>query len=198
VKDRVFASDEELIEGCIRSDEKAWSGFVHRFSSLIRYSIKKKMLSFLPVVSDDDIDDIFQQIFDHILSKERLRELKKPGSIGAYLTIISQHITIDFLRKRKAYFNIDSPNILCDSSLIVDSTPRSESHRNELNQIVNNFIENLSQKENRIVALEVFYGLKHREIAAIMNMPQNTVSTVIARAKARLKEILQDKGYYEK
>ena len=52
-------------------------------------------------------------------------------------------------------------------------------------------MEQLSDEERQIVTLHAAAGFKHREIAALLELPLSTVLTKYARAIKRLKRFLQ-------
>ena len=52
-------------------------------------------------------------------------------------------------------------------------------------------LERLSDQERQIVALHAVAGFKHREIAALLELPLSTVLAKYARAIRKLKQYLQ-------
>ena len=52
-------------------------------------------------------------------------------------------------------------------------------------------LEQLSDQERQIVALHAVAGFKHREIAALLELPLSTVLSKYNRAIKRLKQYLQ-------
>ena len=189
-----YSSKEELLKACSGGDEKAWADFVEEFTPLIRWAIKRKISRSFDFVDDGDISDIFQMTFAHIWSNNRLTSLKNPGSISAYLTIIAQNLTIDFFRKKKRLMRLKSRK-LTEENPCMASNPRTESYNRQIEEDIQEQINGLPLKERRIMELDIFYDLKHREISEMMEISINTVSTVIARARESLKEKLKERGY---
>lgn len=179
---------------CSRGDEKAWAHFVEEFSPLIRWAIKAKISRSFDFVDESDINDIFQQTFTHIWLNNRLATLQKPGSISAYLTIIAQNLTIDFFRKKRRFLRVKAQG-LAEKGLCAANNPRTESYNRQIERDVKEEISDLPIKERRIMELDIFYDLKHREISEMMEISINTVSTIIARVKESLKEKLKERGY---
>src|SRR5580700_5498427 len=64
----LFSSDEELIGGCLKGDQEAWSALIDKYKNLI-YSIPMKL------GMHQDAADIFQSVCVDLLSElPRLRE----------------------------------------------------------------------------------------------------------------------------
>ncbi len=187
--------DEEFISLCSEGNEKAWDCLVKRFSSLVQRAIRHKAVRYLPRVNNDDINDIFQQTFAHIWRTNALSRIVSPRSVPAYLVIIAQNITIDFLKNRSR----QKPRAACSEYYKFITTqqpsPRSEAYNKQISSSIADLIKTLTLKEERIITLDLLYDLKHREIALVMDMPVNTVSTIIHRVKKFLKKRLREKGY---
>lgn len=186
---------QALLKLCADGDNDAWACLVKVFSPLIYRVIRQRaVLSFISL-ADSDIDEIFQQTFTNIWRKNSINRIANAKSIPAYLTVIAQNTSIDFFRKNISQHEIKEKFSADTLSSVCEKNPRDETHDREISRVIDNFIKSLTIKENRIITLELIHDLKHREIAHLMDMPVNTVSTIIARLKHALKEKLKEKGY---
>ena len=176
----------DLIERCIRREEKAWSEFIDRFSGLLYYSAKERLKRSGMYFGEQDILDIIQNVFLEIWEKSKLEEVRERGKINAWLSIMAQTRALNFMRKKKErllseeeLFNIN--NIVSD---------KSEEYKTESMDELECAIEGFAPREKIILKLSIVYGKTHKEIAGFMNIPINTVSTIIARRKELLRKIL--------
>ncbi len=187
--------DRELLRLCILGDEEAWISLVKKFSCLVRRAIRYKVIKLFSHVSQNDLDEIFQQTFAHIWCNNVLSKITNPRSISAYLTIVAQNVASDFLRNKKRLNRLGSPyrDHHCES--MQTDRSRSEIDSRQLNNVISELVKNFTLKEERIITLDLLYDLKHREIAQIMDMSINSVSTVIFRVKKLLREKLKERGY---
>lgn len=188
--------NEELLNLCAKRDEKGWKRFVERFGPLVAWSIRDKIGRENIPLGSSDIDDIIQQTFSHIWHRDRLKDLKNPRSISAWLVIVTHNITSDFVRKNRPSARFLPPEELSESIADTGADPRAETDNKQLHEAVEGMVADLPIKERRIMTLELFYDLKHREIAGIMGIPVNTVSTIIVRIKKDLRERLKRRGYH--
>lgn len=185
---------EELLELCLTGDKQAWAVFVERFACLVRWAIRTKIAKSRLSIDEGEVDDIFQQVFVDIWCNNRLKALRNPKSLSSWLVIISQNATINFARSEKRFPKSQTEQVSEDIAY-TSTNPRTEANNSQLYKIVEELVSALPLKERRIITLELFYDLKHREIANIMSIPINTVSTIIARIKQGLREKLKERGY---
>jgi len=173
-------------------DSLAWQKFIEKFSRLIFWAIRakiKKLQIFLPPT---EINDISQQILLSIWQKQKLKTVKDPKNISKWLITVAQNQTYDYVRNRySALMNTDTIEETGDS-LPYDSCEHSGA--NELTIEIEAFISRLPLKERRIATLSFIYDLKYTETAKIVNLPIGTVSNVLSRIKADLKQYLLKKG----
>lgn len=187
--------DEEFLGLCVIGDEEAWVCLVQKFSGIVRRAIRSKVLRFFSSINQNDLDEIFQQTFAHIWCNNVLSKITNPRSIPAYLTIVAQNVATDFLRKRKRHNRFNEKSIDCQSAGLAIDTSRTEIDSRQLNNTIEELVKDFTIKEERIITLDLLYDLKHREIAHIMDMSVDSVSTIVFRLKKLLKERLKKRGY---
>ena len=187
--------DHEFLRLCVIGDEEAWASLVQRFSGVVRRAIRFKISRFFLNIHQNDLDEMYQQTFAHIWCNSVLSKITNPRSIPAYLTIVAQNVAIDFLRRQKKHNRFNEKSIDCQNIDLAVDTSRSEIDSRQLNSAICELVKDLTLKEERIITLDLLYELKHREIAHIMDMSINSVSTIIFRVKEILKNRLKKRGY---
>ena len=180
----------KLISRCLKKDKKAWDLFVQKYSKLIYWAIRKRSTASNFELSQDDIDCIFQEVFLSILEGDKLRQLKDSKAITGWLAIIAFNKTIDFMRRRIR----ENERLIPDTSILSSSNFKQELFHRDLLNVISNIIDTLPSKEKIIISLNLLKGRTHKEIAGIISMPVNTVSTTIARTKSKLKKELTKQG----
>jgi RNA polymerase sigma-70 factor (ECF subfamily) len=186
-------NEQELTKRCLKKDKKAWSLFIDKYSRLVYWAIRRQMSIAKLEHGQADIDDIFQEVFLTILKGDKLLQLKNPKKLSGWLAMIASNRTLNFLCRRvNRVQNLDVDNLL-----FRDNSVKQDLLNREITYLVQEIVGSLSNKEKLIISLNLFQEKTHKEIASILGMPINTVSTVIARTKEKLKKELKNKGIGE-
>lgn len=186
-------NEAELIQCCIDKDRKAWGLFVEKYSRLVYWAVRRRLAAGGFSGDEADVEDIFQEVFLAVLKEDRLRQLKDAKFIPGWLAMVAANKTVDFMRQK-----IRRPqNVVFNSSLFKDDTFRDELFSRDTMAVVGEVINTLSDKERIIISLNLLEGMTHKETAQIAGIPVNTASTIIARAKEKLKIELKKRGISE-
>jgi len=177
----------DLIERCVNKEERAWSDFINKFSGLVYYSARERLRRNGFSFSEQDIQDITQDVFIDIWEKSRLREVRERRKIKAWISIMGQTRALNYMRKKKERL-LREEELFKVENVISDT---KGGYGVELAEELTKAIEGFPAKEKIILKLNILYGKKHREIAEFMNIPINTVSTIISRKKETLKTLLK-------
>jgi len=183
----MFDDTHELIECCIKREEKAWAEFIRRFSGLVYYSARARLRRNGFSFSDEDLQDIAQNVFVEMWEKSSLADVRERDKIKAWLSIVSQTRALNFMRSKKERL-LGEDELFRIENIVSDN---GEANRLELAEELETAIEPFEPREKIILKLNIIHGKTHKEIAAFMNMPINTVSTIIARRKEFLREKLK-------
>ena len=128
---------------------------------------------------------------------ERLRAIPFPNSLAAFnaacsfkpepLQFMSQ---IDFIRKKRFEENLLRYNL---KSEVKSQDQKETILLREDKRLLDEAIKLLNEKEKTCLELNYIAGKKHKEIAEIFNISINSVSTIIARAKDKMKRHIEPK-----
>ena len=183
-------NESELIRLCLEKDKAAWDLFVRKYAKVVNWAVRKRLSIHNLRTNDQDISDLIQEVFLVIVQGGKLSELKDPKMIPGWLAMIASNKTIDFIRRRAKTDRI----LPLEEAATQDTSMNRQVYSRELHTIVNEAVESLSAREKLIVSLNLFEQKRHKEIAWMLKIPVNTVSTVIKRAKEKLRKRLETKG----
>ena len=198
-------TDPELISGCVEGKKRSWDEFVRRFSRLIYWSIHRALDASPFGGRADLVEEIFQEVFLRLVQKEELSKLREASSIRKFLTVMACHAAMD---KMKSLSRFEKRTLLpsqeADESRPADEpwtgiaeTSTDGPVKNEERVILEDVLEELSPKERACFEFHHLDGKTHKEIGEILGLPQDTVSTILRRSKAKLQERLRQKGFLE-
>ena len=184
-------NDKELVKRCLDGNAEAWSEFVDRFSGLIYWAIKRKLNRYNCVYLIRDVEDIYQRLFVSLWEKKSLMNVADRDNISPWLIVLASNLTIDFIRKKRREENFllrvsEAKNISGDDEVVIFSE--------ENKHLLDEGIKLLNEKEKVYLEFNYIASKKHKEIAKIFNTSVNSVSTIIARAKNKIRKYIKSKS----
>lgn len=140
-------------------------------------------MAFLYVKEEQDaLEVIHETVYRAFLNIEKL---KKAKFFNTWITRILINVSIDFLKKK------GKSEILDESTPIIKE--KSEVSTEEKLDLYN-AIDLLNDNYKTVIIMMYFNDMKIKDIAKVMEIPENTVKTYLRRAKQALGEVLKE-GY---
>ena len=185
--------DRVIVSKCLAGDTNAWVEFVDRFSPLLFWTIKRKLNRCNASYLVNETEDIYQSLLSSIWHRRSLEQVSDRADIDPWLIVLASNLTIDYIRKRRLREKTLNETI---EASIVDQNRPSPAPQTIL--FLDEAISCLKKKERAYLELNYMNGMKHREIAEAFNTSINSVSTIIARAKNKIRRHLKLKKMKEK
>ena len=165
--------------------------FVHRWQSLYRIAMRQLENR---ADAEDAVQDAFLSAYTH------LDQFKAQARMSTWVTTIVINSARMKLRRRPRQVHValsdqsqdhDSEQVL---EMLRDHRPNPEevSQRNELTERAVRFTILISPTLRRTFQLRDVYGLSIRDTAKILGTPNGTVKAQTARARAKLKLLMQN------
>ena len=144
--------------------------YMHRQIYAVAYSVLRDF-----TLSDDIVQETYVKIMEKAVSYE------KETKARAWILSIARNLAIDIYRKRS--FDCSSENI-----------EEEDNHFDEgsvlVSMEVKRALDSLDDEERQIVTLKVYAGLKHKEIAHLLEINDESCKKKYQRAIAKLRELL--------
>jgi RNA polymerase sigma factor (sigma-70 family) len=177
------SSDKELVDACMKEDEKAWNELVTRYGRLV-YSIPRRA-----GLSEADADDVFQNVFAIVL--KRLDSLRNRESLVAWLITITSRETWHFSTRRRPTQELreEMPD---DQDL-----PPDQVQQWECRQIVWQALEQLGNPCRELLTA-LFLNpdpVSYTQIAHKLKIPVGSIGPTRARCFKKLETLLVTMGY---
>jgi RNA polymerase sigma factor (sigma-70 family) len=178
-----LSKDNELVEIIIsqtnsRSEVNlAYNQLYNKYSPMIKTYINKLIQS----IDDFDKEEIHALTMYKILSCINQYRFEYPFKV--WIKTIARNNVIDYLRKKKMSTspldgyeieNANSPDVILEAK--------------ETSRSIQQFIKEQKVKYQEILKLRIEYGMSCKEIAARMQMPISSISTVLFRNRILLKK----------
>lgn len=168
--------DEELIVRIGRDDRSA----LEELYTLTERSVYGFVLAI--VKNPCDTQDIVQETYLKIRASAHLYQ--KKGKPMAWILTIARNLSMDLFRQNAHYEN--GEKVLEDSleySYISDPLDRL---------VLESAMKLLNERERQILLLHLVGGVRHREIAADLNLPLSTVLSCFNRSLKKLRRYLEE------
>lgn len=187
MKRKTILTKEELnsiITGCTQQDKTSQE-------LLFKYFYGKMMVVCSRYARDkDEAKDILQDGF--IKLYDNLYRYEVSGSVEGWVRRIFVNTAIDHYRRQKNKFNIDDEGNLKDESISYEEENESKYDGIKPEDILT-AMENLSPAYKTVFNLYAIENYTHKEISEILDISIGTSKSNYAKAKANLKEILQER-----
>lgn len=167
---------EELLLGVAAGDREALSGFYAR----TRTAVYGLALSYLR--SGHDAEDVTQDTYLKVW--DSAGTYRPQGKPMAWLLTITRNLSLMRIRGRDKV--VDMPQEDWNTLAAENSAVTAEDR-----QVLTAALYGLTDQERRVVLLHAVSGLKHREIAQILEMPLATVLSKYHRALKKLRDLLE-------
>jgi RNA polymerase sigma factor (sigma-70 family) len=128
-----------------------------------------------------DADDLVQDCIERALARHD--SLREPGSLGRWLRTILHNLYVTKLRRRGAA-SVPIEDFAEDVALSVP--PEDQGQVRDLVRALGA----LSVEHRQILLLISLEGLSYREVAEVLDIPIGTVMSRLARARERLRSLL--------
>jgi RNA polymerase sigma factor (sigma-70 family) len=171
-------TDAELLEAWRADDRAAGDELIRRhFDSICRF-FRAKL--------GDDVEDLIQRTFlDCVTSRHRVEE----GSFRAYLFAVAKNRLYDHLRARQR--GIEVIDLSSQSLADLGTSPSQQVARNQQEELLLAALRRIPLEYQIALELAYWEGLSGPEIATVLAIPANTVRSRLARARAAVREHIE-------
>lgn len=173
---------EQYARAIQKNDESAFEAVYHKTRHAVYAMI-------LPIVRDRSLaEDAMQETYIKML--KRIHTYKKQYKFMNWLLTIAKNTALDMYRERSKHTDIDgqeNPDLFISKESSVEKRMVSEY-----------YLSMLSKEDQQIVLLRVVAGLKHRDIASLLDMPTGTVTYRYQKALNIMREGSKEGKAHEK
>ncbi|MDH3297744.1 MAG: sigma-70 family RNA polymerase sigma factor [Gemmatimonadota bacterium] len=177
-------ADEEILERARSGEDRAFAILVERYEGIVA-ATAIGMLG-----PGDDAEDVGQETF--IRFHRSMDRFRGESSIATYLTRIAINLSLTALKRRRKWSERFKGSERRLEYAIDGQNPAHDLERDERVARVRAAIEALSLPHRTVVVLRLIDGYSTRETAEILQVPQGTVMSRLARAMDQLESLLKE------
>lgn len=167
-----------------RGSSKAREKLFHAIWNLYR----KRLMYFIRNFVRDDTEDIFQEIMLKVF--QNIEKYNPLYPFNTWFYTIARNHCVNHIRKGKLPVVPGDPEpMLSESSA---ASQENDVIRKELYRKIDRVLSAFSEDNRQIAYLRFFEGMKHREIARIMDIPTGTVKSRLHACRSILRKVLEE------
>jgi len=159
---------KEIHEGCIRGEDKAWD-------LVLRLCVQRGKNAGLGDAASDIAQDVVLELING-----KIHRVENPDGFNGFLRQMMNFAIVDYLRRPREK---SDPEPMANQPSPTPSAEDLISSR-QLRQSVWDILADLGPRCRKVLQLSTT-GYKHREIADLLGVPINTVSTWVRRCIQR-------------
>ncbi|MDE2887285.1 MAG: RNA polymerase sigma factor [Gemmatimonadota bacterium] len=185
-------ADGIFVRRVLSGDRDAFEPLVDRYRGMVYAQVVGRTGNF------DSSEDIVQATF--VEAYRQLKSLRDPARFRAWVRGIAMNLSREWYRKHKQNLPIEDldnssdaavyDQILPDSLVELPGPPDREYEEAETRDYVLQAVERLPEKYREVVLLHYMEGLKYREIAEMLEVPESTVLGRLQVGRDQLREDL--------
>ena len=182
--------DKDLLKRCLARKIGSWNDFVDRYLGLIYQNIHFTAHLRSARLSPEDVEDIAAEVLVQIIADNYkvLRDFKGTANLATYLTVIARRICVHELSRRQTVRESIKKG---ESRLLEDLPDESEAAMKGIERLeeVEALLRKLRGKDREIVRQFYLEGRTYEEISTDLDIPVNTIGSVLSRARSKLREL---------
>jgi RNA polymerase sigma-70 factor, ECF subfamily len=177
----------EIIEKCKKGDKQAFRYIVLEFSDYIF------ALAFRVLCNEEDARDIVQETFIRVWNN--IEKYKPEIKITTWMYKITSNLCLDKIKlnRRKPILAVIENEKTFNS--IIDENTEFNIDNQQLAQILNKLIDQLSPKQKLVIILKDIEGLENEEIEQITGMNKTQIKSNLYYARQHIKNSLTLENY---
>jgi len=186
----IESKTDEEVAVLVLEDPERYVHLMRRYEAkILRYIVR------ITGLASDDAEDVLQEVF--IKAYRHLRDFDPTLKFSSWLYRIAHNEAVSQFRKSKARPQVvrsDEEDQDLVQKLVVDPDLQGNFDRGLDAARVKAAIDSLGGKYREVLILRFIEDRDYREISDILCKPMGTVATLINRAKAGLRDRLQDQA----
>lgn len=173
-------SDEEIVRRVVAGDAALFEILMRRYNQRL-YRVARGILR-----GDADTEDVMQQAY--VNAYLHLAQFDHRARFSTWLTRIAIHEALARLRRQKRFEPAD-PEVedAMDAVAAPTATPEQQTYAHEMRAVLETAISAIPEVYRTTFILREVEGLSTADVAATLDITEQTVKTRLHRARARLR-----------
>lgn len=182
-------TDAQLVQKALKNPDE-YALIIDRFESPL-----ERYVSRITHTEHEDIEELLQTIF--IKAYRSLNGFNTKLKLSSWLYRIAHNVCVDYLRKnsKKIHMSLDAEDEYSQAlieNIVSEDNVSLHFETEEQKNSVRNIIARLPEKYRTVIILFFAEGKSYEEISDILQIPVNSVGTLLSRAKKHFLALSQE------
>ena len=183
---RDLGPDEAVVRRVLAGEVDLYEVIMRRYNRRL-FRIARSI-----VREDDEAEDVMQDAY--VRAYEHLRQFEGASSFGTWLTRIAVHEALARVRKRNRNASLDEEAVDEDERMATkERTAEQRTLDRELRVVLEDAVDALPPAFRSVFILRTVEEMSTAEVAAALEIPEDTVKTRLFRARGLLQKTLTDR-----
>lgn len=187
-----YASDEALVGGLLRRDERAWRTLHERYARLIYRCIHEVLRPFAGRIGSDAAHEVHATfllaLHEREMHKLRVFDADKGRSFSSWLGRLASNCAVDYVRKHGRWVSVALDECALEPAPLPDAHRLLVARRRL--DVVRDAARGLTDRDRELLALVFDEALEPDAIAARMGVSIKTVYSKSHKIREKLKSAL--------
>lgn len=170
--------ENELIMRLQKDETKAFEALFHLYKKRVKGFVHKMLPPHIS--SDNVVMEVFIKVW---LNREKIDPTK---TFSSFLFVVAKNQVLDELKAAVNQKLVYSETYLLEKTALHQET--NETTEEEMETVLQKMLDKLPQRRRQIFNLSRFEGLSYKQIAAKLNITENTVDTQIRKSLQFLRQ----------
>ena len=181
-------TEKEIIDSVLAGNRNDFTRLVEKYQGMVF----RTCMGFIH--REDDANEVTQDVF--VNAWQNLPSFRRQSAFSTWIYRIAVNASLNFVRKKKKGFfriNLSGMDHSSAETLILPAdtgNPEQLMIDDEQRRLVQQKLDELPDKQRTAFVLSKYDDLSQKEIAAIMNISEGAVESLLQRAKANLQKKL--------
>jgi RNA polymerase sigma-70 factor (ECF subfamily) len=184
--------DRKLLERCLKHEAGAWRDFVDRYLGLIYHVVNHVAYARSVVLKPEDVEDVAAQVFVALVQDDYkvLRQFRGRSALPTYLTVIARRVAVKETIKRQREAELG--HVTGSRAAIAEETAEDHEPVASADE-VRRMLGGLSERDAEVIRLYHLESLNYRQIARQLNIAENSIGPILARARRDLRKVIEQR-----
>jgi RNA polymerase sigma-70 factor, ECF subfamily len=183
---RDLGTDEALLARILGGEVELYGAIVRRYNRRL-FRIARSILH-----QDDEAEDVIQHAY--LRAFEHLRQFRGNSSFATWLTRIAVHEALARVRRRRRDASLDDEvGEEGEAMAAKDRSAEQRAHDAELRRVLEDAIDALPPAFRTVFVMRAVEDMSTADVAAALEVPEDTVKTRLFRARALLQKELTER-----